>query len=60
VSAATSKPPPSQADEGQFRRFVTRLLRVPKAEVDALEAVRVKRPARVSSDTVKKKGDRGG
>jgi hypothetical protein len=60
VSAAASKPPPSQPDEGQFKSFVTRLLRVPKAEIDALEAVRIKRPARVSGDKVKKKGDRGG
>jgi hypothetical protein len=60
VSAAASKPPPSQPDEHQFRSFVTRLLRVPKAEVDALEAVRVKRPPRTSGGTVKKKVDRGG
>jgi hypothetical protein len=60
VSAAASKPPPSQPDEPQFKAFVTRLLRVPKAEIDALEAVRVKRPPRTSGGTVKRKGDRDG
>ena len=60
MSAAASKPPPSQPDEQKFKAFVTRLLRVPKGEIDALEAVRVKRPPRVSGATVKKKDDRGG
>jgi hypothetical protein len=46
VSAAASKPPPSPPDEQKFKAFVTQLLRVPKAEVDALEAVRIKRPPR--------------
>jgi hypothetical protein len=60
VSAAASKPPPSQPDEHQFKSFVTRLLRVPKAEVDALEAARVKRPPRAAGGTVEKEGDRRG
>lgn len=60
MSAAASKPPPSQPDEQKFKAFVTRLLHVPKAEVDALEAARVKRPPRTSGGTVKGKGDRGG
>jgi hypothetical protein len=59
VSAAEAKPPPSTPDEQRFKAFVTRLLRVPKGEIDALKAARVKRPPRVSA-TVKKKGDRGG
>ena len=60
MSAAASKPPASQPDEQKFKAFVTRLLRVPKAEVDALEAARVKRPPRAGGDTVKSKSDRGG
>lgn len=55
MSAAASKPPPSQPDEHQFKSFVTRLLRVPKEEIDALEAARIKRPPRMSGGTVKKK-----
>ena len=55
MSAAEPKPPPSPPDEPQFKAFVTRLLRVPKGEIDALEAVRIKRPPRVSGGTVKKK-----
>ena len=53
MSAATSKPPPSQPDEGQFRSFVIRLLRVPKSEIDAREAARERRPTRKSGDKVK-------
>jgi len=53
VSAAESRPPPSPPDEGQFRSFVTRLLRVPKSEIDAREAARERRPPRKSGDKVK-------
>jgi hypothetical protein len=60
VSAAASKPPPSQPDEPTFKAFLTRLLRVPKAEVDGLEAERVKRPPRASGGTVEKESDRRG
>ena len=59
MSAAASKPPPSQPDEQKFKAFVTRLLRVPKVEIDAREAARIKRTPRVSSVKVKK-DDRGG
>ena len=60
MSNAASKPPPPEPDERTFKAFVTRLLRVQKAEIDALEAVRIKRPPRASGGTVKRKGDRGG
>jgi hypothetical protein len=46
VSAAASKPPPSQPDEQKFRDFAKRLLRVTKEEIDQREAVRVRRPPR--------------
>lgn len=42
-------PPP---DEGQFREFVTRLLRVPKREIDERERAR-KRVTRVRGQPVK-------
>ena len=39
-------PPPS---EGQFREFVTRLLRVSKQEIDEREKVRKRRPPRTQT-----------
>ncbi len=53
MSAAKSRPPPSPPDEGQFRSFVTRLLRVTKSEIDAKEATRKRRPPRKGGDKVK-------
>lgn len=52
MSAAASKPPPSQPDEQKFKAFVTRLLRVPKAEVDARERGRVRRRRQPKDDKV--------
>ena len=57
MSAAASKPPPSQPDEPKFKAFVTRLLRVPKAEIDAREAARKRRPPRTGGAKVKTDSD---
>ena len=43
VSDGESKPPPLQPDEHRFKDFVTRLLRVPKSEIEAREQERTKR-----------------
>jgi hypothetical protein len=38
--------------EGQFREFVTRLLRVPKKEIEERERARKRRPPRPRGDKV--------
>jgi len=43
-ASAASTPPPSPPDAPSFKAFVIRLLRVPKAEIEAREAARERRP----------------
>jgi hypothetical protein len=43
VKPDAAKPTPSQPDEGQFRDFATRLLRVSKEEIEEREKGRERR-----------------
>ena len=53
MSTAEASEKPLPPDEGEFRLFVTRLLRVPKTEIDAREAGRERRAPRPNGAKVR-------